>query len=177
MLLLITAVMSVMAQVTTSSLSGKITTKIGGESVIGATIQALHEPSGTKYLAVSNADGVYSIHGMRSGGPYVVTVTYIGYNTVTVKDVTLQLGETYQLSIAMYEDATVLGEVVVSAKATKFTTEKTGASTNITSAQIASMPMVVGSSSMLRKTSSNVVQQISCICSSLKYSWAAMSWL
>lgn len=142
MLLMMIAVMSIMAQVTTSSLSGKITMKDGGESIIGATIQALHEPSGTKYLAVSNTDGVYSIFGMRSGGPYVVTVTYIGYNSVTVKDVTLQLGETYNLSVAMYEDATVLGEVVVSAKATKFTTEKTGASTNITSAQIVNMPMV-----------------------------------
>ena len=43
------------AQVTTSSLAGKVTLDdANGEEVIGATIQAVHEPSGTRYAAVTN---------------------------------------------------------------------------------------------------------------------------
>lgn len=69
---------SAMAQVTTSGINGKVTLEATGEDVIGATVQAVHVPSGTKYAAVTNAKGFYSIQGMRSGGPYTVTVSYIG---------------------------------------------------------------------------------------------------
>ena len=58
------------AQVTTSSLSGKVTIDdANGEEVIGATIQAVHEPSGTRYAAVTNVTGRFAIQGMRTGGP------------------------------------------------------------------------------------------------------------
>ena len=71
---------AIMAQVTTSSMSGKVTIgDANGEEVIGATVQAVHEPSGTRYTAVTNVDGRFSIQGMRTGGPYAVTVSYIGF--------------------------------------------------------------------------------------------------
>ena len=63
-------VSSVVAQVTTSSISGKVTS--GSEEIIGATIKAVHVPSGTVYQSVTNVNGRYSIQGMRPGGPYNV---------------------------------------------------------------------------------------------------------
>ena len=141
--LLLTLSLTVMAQITTSSMAGKVTfDDENGEEVIGATVVAVHEPSGTRYTAVTNVSGRFSIQGMRTGGPYEVTVTYIGYQPKTVKGVTLQLAETYNLAVSISEDATQLTEVVVSGKASKFAAEKTGASTNITSQQITSMPTV-----------------------------------
>ncbi len=131
---------SAMAQVTTSSLAGKVIAE--GEDVIGATVEAVHTPSGTRYTAVTNTKGMYTINGMRVGGPYRVTISYIGYETKVIEGVTLQLAETYNLNTVMSEDAQQLGEVVVSAKATKFTTEKTGASTNISNQQMLDMPTV-----------------------------------
>ena len=129
-----------MAQITTSGLSGTVTAD--GEDVIGATVEAIHVPSGTRYNAVTNVKGMFTINGMRVGGPYQVKISYIGYETKIVKDVTLQLGETYNLNASLSEDAKQLGEVVVTAKGTKFAVEKTGASTNISNAQIANMPTV-----------------------------------
>lgn len=131
---------SVMAQITTSGINGKVTAD--GEDVIGATVEAVHTPSGTRYMAVTNAKGMYTINGMRVGGPYEVKISYIGYETKVVKDITLVLAETYSLNTSMTEDAQQLGEIVVSGKATKFTTEKTGASTNISNQQIVNMPTV-----------------------------------
>ncbi len=116
-----------------------------GEDVIGATIEAVHTPSGTRYQAVTNAKGIFSINGMRVGGPYKVQISYIGYETKVVDGINLQLAETYNLNTSLTEDAQQLGEVVVSAKATKFTTEKTGASTNINNQMIANMPTVTRS--------------------------------
>ena len=140
---LLTLTMSAVAQITTSSMAGKVTfDDANGEEVIGATVVALHEPSGTRYTAVTNASGRFTIQGMRTGGPYEVTVSYIGYQPSVVKGVVLQLAETYNLAISISEDATQLAEVVVSGKASKFAAEKTGASTNINNSQIANLPTV-----------------------------------
>jgi len=59
---------SVMAQITTSGISGKVTSD--GEEVIGATVTATHQPSGTVYRALTNLDGRFTIQGMRVGGPF-----------------------------------------------------------------------------------------------------------
>jgi len=140
---LLTLSLSAVAQITTSSMAGKVTfDDANGEEVIGATVVALHEPSGTRYTAVTNASGLFTIQGMRTGGPYEVTVSYIGYQPSVVKGVVLQLAETYNLAISISEDATQLAEVVVSGRASKFAAEKTGASTNINNSQIANLPTV-----------------------------------
>ena len=134
---------SALAQVTTSSMSGKVTLgSASGEEVIGATVQAVHEPSGTRYAAVTNVDGRFNIQGMRTGGPYVVTVSYIGYQSKVLKGITLELGETYNLNVWLPEDANELTEVVITGKASKFAAERTGASTNISNAQITNLPTV-----------------------------------
>ena len=133
---------TIMAQVTTSSMSGKVMLQGTNEQLIGATVQAVHVPSGTSYSAVTNVDGRFNIQGMRTGGPYTVTVSYVGYQTKIYKDITLQLAEVYNLNVTLSEDAAMLGEVVVSATASKFAAEKTGASTNINNSQIVNMPTV-----------------------------------
>ena len=141
--LMLTFSLTLMAQITTSSMAGKVTLdNANGEEVIGATVVAVHEPSGTRYTAVTNTSGRFSINGMRTGGPYAVTISYIGFQPKTVKGVNLQLAETYNLNVFLTEDATELAEVVVSGKASKFAAEKTGAATNINSAQISNLPTV-----------------------------------
>ena len=141
--MLLTLSLTAMAQITTSSMAGKVTLdNESGEEVIGATVVAVHEPSGTRYTAVTNTTGRFSINGMRTGGPYEVTVSYIGFQPKTLKGITLQLAETYNLAVWLSEDANELAEVIVSGKASKFAAEKTGAATNITSAQITNLPTV-----------------------------------
>lgn len=129
------------AQLTTASMSGLVTDE-NNEGLIGATITAVHTPSGTKYNAVSNLSGNFSIQGMRTGGPYTVTVTYVGYQPASYNGVTLQLGETYSLDVKMTTSATEIAEVVVEAQGTKFVTERTGAALNINNSQIAKMPTI-----------------------------------
>lgn len=129
------------AQVTTASMSGKVT-DASNETIIGATVQAVHEPSGTRYGTITNTDGRFFIQGMRTGGPYKVEITYVGYQTVIYEDVTLQLGEVYNLNVSMAESSEVLSEVVVTATKSKFSAEKTGASTNISSSQMTALPTI-----------------------------------
>ena len=131
---------SAFAQVTTSSLNGRITDE-NGEAMAGAVVVATHVPSGSQYYAVANSDGRYTIEGARPGSPYVVEVSFMGCSTLRFTDVTLKLGETYTQDATMTGSET-LDEVVIVASTSKFTTEKTGASTNITSEQMTNLPMV-----------------------------------
>lgn len=137
---LMTCVM-VMAQVTTSALSG-IVTDADGE-VIGATVQAVHTPSGTHYGTITNDKGAFDIRGMRVGGPYEITISYIGATTQKFTDVVLQLGETYNLNVELTENAEVLENVVVLGSASKFAGQvKTGASLSINNASMTALPTV-----------------------------------
>lgn len=138
--LLMTFVSSAMAQVTTSSLSGTVVAD--GEEVIGATVDVVHKPSGTHYRAVTNDKGVYTINGMRVGGPYEVTVRCIGFAEQKTGGINLQLGETFNLKTTLSETAKEMQEVMVSAKGSKFSYERTGASTNISNEQMIAMPTV-----------------------------------
>lgn len=128
------------AQITTSSMSGRVTDQEG--AVIGATVIATHQPSGTTYGTVTNMEGRFNLNGMRVGGPYSVEISYIGYGTSTTNNITLSLGENYVLNAVLSEESTSLDEVVVTAARTKFSTEKTGAVTNITNTQIVNLPTV-----------------------------------
>ncbi len=128
------------AQITTSSMSGRVSDAEG--AVIGATVIATHQSSGTTYGTVTNLEGRFNLNGMRVGGPYTVEVSYIGYGTNTTNNITLSLGENYVLNVVLSEETTSLDEIVVTALRTKFSTEKTGAVTNITNDQIANLPTV-----------------------------------
>ena len=143
-------VTTAMAQITTSSVSGKITAN--GEDVIGATIKAVHQPSGTVYRAVTNMDGRYSIQGMRPGGPYVLEVTYVGYKNKQVKGISLSLGQNTVLNETLAEDAAQLEDVVVVAdRNNNMRTDRAGATTSINAAQIEAVPTVSRSMNDLLK--------------------------
>jgi hypothetical protein len=130
------------SQVTTSSLAGQLSEE-NGDPLAGAAIVAVHMPSGTQYATVANAEGRYVINGMRVGGPYKVTISFLGFQTLEYNDVTLQLAETYNLNAVVKADAEQLASAVVMASPTsKFAVEKTGAATNISSAQIVCVPTV-----------------------------------
>ena len=134
--------LSAVAQITTSSLTGKVVVDGSKEEAVGATVQAVHEPSGTRYAAVTNASGRFVIQGMRTGGPYTVTISYIGFQPKNLKNIVLELGETFNINASLSENASELGEVIVSGKASKFATEKTGASTNINNATLTRLPTI-----------------------------------
>lgn len=130
------------AQVTTSGMNGRVTGS-NNESLPGATVLATHQPSGTQYGTISNAEGRYTLQGMRSGGPYKVEVSFVGYNKATYTDVTLALGESFGLNVQLKEESVDVGEVIVmGTKGPAFNSEKNGASMNVGSKQIAMMPTI-----------------------------------
>ena len=134
-------VLTTLGQVTSSGMNGKITGN--KESLPGAAIVAIHVPSGSQYGTVTNSDGRFTIQGMRPGGPYTIEISFIGYSKATYTDVSLYLGEPFVLNADLKESTTEVDEiVVVGAKPSAFSTEKTGAATNVTSRELASLPTI-----------------------------------
>lgn len=126
------------AQVTTSSITGFVKSSTG-EPLDGATITAVHEPSGTRYATVSQRDGNFTIPNARIGGPYKIMAESVGYASQTFEDVTLRLGESYNAQFTLSTEESVLSEITITA-AGQQTSVKTGTSTNINSRQIATLP-------------------------------------
>ena len=133
---------ALMAQVTTSGLTGTIT-DANGATLPGATITATHVPSGTFYGSITDKDGRYQILGMRTGGPYTVEVSYIGSDKKAFSDITLSLGNVYSLNAQLTQNATQLEQVViVGTKNAAFNSKKTGAAVNISNDQMNMIPTI-----------------------------------
>ena len=128
------------AQVTTSSIGGRIS-ESNGSDLPGATVIAVHEPTGTKYGTVTSADGNFNLTNLRVGGPYTVTVSFIGFNDHVDKDISLQLGEKFVYNVVLREEGKQLQEVVVTSN-NLLNDRKTGASTNIGKKQLESLPTI-----------------------------------
>ena len=135
------AVCSVSAQVTTASMDGMVTDE-QNQPLVGATVIAVHVPSGTQYGAVSNIDGRFAIQGMRTGGPYTVKISYVGYAAVEYTDIMLSLGTTYTLDVQLKESTELDAIIIVSTGANRFDASKTGAATNFTAQAIATTPTI-----------------------------------
>ncbi len=134
------AAMAFSQGVTTSAIAGKVTDNVG-EPLPGASIVALHVPSGTVYGAATDFDGFYRISGMRTGGPYKITISYVGFNDDVREGIFLNLGATNRINVQMVESATALDEVVVTAVSNGvFGSNKTGTETNISQRQVATTP-------------------------------------
>ena len=134
---------SLWAQVTTSAVSGTITDQSSKESLIGATVLAKHLPSGTTYGAVTNAKGNFSITGMRPGGPYTLTISYVGYESLTLSNINLSLGETENFKITLKDGATQIKDVVITGqKGSNFNLQKTGAGSSFSRRNIERVPTV-----------------------------------
>lgn len=142
MVLVLVAAVHSTAQVTTSGMQGRIT-DTSNAPLPGATIVAVHEPSGSQYATIANAEGMFNLQGMRPGGPYNVKVSFVGYGSISYTDITLYLGQSFILNSQLSESVTEVAEVmVVGAKPSAFGTDKTGASTNVSNEQMSLMPSV-----------------------------------
>ena len=150
MAVLLMFAVAAIAQVTTSGITGIV--MANGEEAIGATVVAKHTPSGAVYRAVTNIDGRYTITGMRAGGPYEVEVSYIGFQTSKFTGYQLALGQNTVINATLTEGSELIQEIVVTAKANNtMRSDRSGAVTNLNSAQMAAIPTVGRSMTDLMK--------------------------
>lgn len=128
----------IQAQVTTSSITGFVRSD-KGEPLDGATVTAVHQPSGTKYATLTNKEGHFTLPNTRIGGPYQITIEYVGFATQNIDDITLALGEPYLADVKLSQKTDVLTEITIAGNKVP-SVIKTGASTVFSGKQLSSLP-------------------------------------
>ncbi len=131
------------SQGTTSGTIEGLITDADGEPLPGANVVAVHEPTGSRFGASSRENGRYTIKNVRVGGPYEVRVTFVGYNPQRKEIAHIELNETVELNFQLEEGTLSLDQISVTAEVDPiFNADRTGASTNISRAEIESTPTI-----------------------------------
>ena len=133
-------------QETTSQIQGTVLTD-NKAGLAGATVVALHTPTGTKYLTTTRKDGHYNLPGLRVGGPYILTITYVGFKEEKQENIFLVLGQDFYGDFTMIPEAKELQATVVSAARQNkiFNNAHTGTQEIISHAQLEQLPTVTRS--------------------------------
>ncbi len=130
------------AQVTSGNIAGVVTARSDNSAMPGVTIDAVHVPTGTRYSAVTNADGRYTIPNARVGGPYTVSANLAGFKPVTVNNISVNLGESREVNIQMTLAAVTEAITVTANTDPIMNPEHTGSTSSVTTRQIETLPTV-----------------------------------
>jgi hypothetical protein len=137
---LILAGLGLAQSVTTGTFSGSIVDS-EGKALPGASIKAVHVPTGSVFAAVSRADGRFDILFVKVGGPYTVTADLTGFGPQTLNDISVRLGEVRDLKFTLSQARIEVG-VTVTAPNPVISQSRTGASMNVGTNVIESLPTI-----------------------------------
>jgi hypothetical protein len=137
-LLVCVSAISANAQETNGSITGKVVDETNA-FIPGATITAVHIPTGTNYVTSTNEFGRYNLVNLRVGGPYTITVRFVGMTEKKLENITVTLGDPMTLDFTMISDVKTLAEVDIKGNKEQ-KVNATGAGYNVTSSQMRNMP-------------------------------------
>jgi hypothetical protein len=143
--------------VTTGTITGLVSDQQGGV-LPGATVTAVHEPTGTTYEGVTQGDGRFSLVNVRVGGPYQVVVALPGFRTETIREVTVTLGESTELPVMMALQAVTEVVQVTAESIPLFTASKAGTTDSIATEVIETLPTINRSIQDFARVSPHFVQ-------------------
>jgi hypothetical protein len=126
--------------VTTATIAGIVLDQ-NNQPLPGSNILAVHTPSGSEYGTAARPDGRFTIVNARVGGPYLITVSFVGYETISQDNIYLSLGNTTDLQFQLRESGTQLEEVEITSSSL-FNADRTGAASNINNRTIQSIPTI-----------------------------------
>lgn len=132
-------------QETTSQILGTVTD--GNTGLAGATVVALHTPTGTKYTTTTRKDGRYNLPNLRVGGPYTLTITFVGFRVEKQENIMLVVGQDFASDFKLTPESKELATVVVPASRQNkiFNNSRTGGQEIITRAQLERLPTIARS--------------------------------
>jgi len=146
--------MPVMAQNTSSSITGRISGS-DGRPTSGAKVTIVHSESGSVSNVTTDAEGRYSARGLRVGGPYTITITKDGI-TEKREGIYLQLAETASVDAQLgdMQKVTIAGQ----STSNKFNKMAMGAGTNIGRSELAALSSIQRSLSDYARTDPRLSQ-------------------
>ena len=80
-----------------------------GETLAGASLAAVHWPTGTRRETVADAQGRFTFTGLLTGGPYGLQVTHPGFRGQLVSHIFLKAGRPLTLTLPLVRDVVAVG--------------------------------------------------------------------
>jgi len=128
--------------VTTASINGFVSDS-DGKPLPGANVVAIHEPSGTRYGAATRENGVFNLPNLKIGGPYSITVSFIGYNDLKEEGFYLNIGQKLKFDFELLSESVELGELIVTGEIDNvLNSSRTGAETFINPDEVIALPSI-----------------------------------
>ncbi len=72
-----------------------------GTPVPGASVSIKHEPTGYVSGTTSNSKGLFVMPNLKPGGPYTITISFVGFQTEKNENINLQLGNNPDAGIVL----------------------------------------------------------------------------
>src|SRR5881409_2779059 len=133
---------ALLAQVTTGNIAGTVSSKQDNAAVPGVTVEAVHQPTGTRYSTVSGANGYYQIPNARIGGPPRVTANLEGFKSMTADNVEVRLGQTTNVPLTLGMAAVSEAITVTASTDPIINPNRTGSESAVSTKQIETLPTV-----------------------------------
>ena len=147
LLITVFSVITGFSQVTTSKIQGLVSDDTSA-GLYGANVIAKHVPTGTVAGTMTLDGGRYSLPNLRVGGPYTITISYVGYRTIEYTDVYLNLGSALDIDVQMVAESEQLQEVVITGgRSATFNNSRTGAETSVGQRELTKLPTISRSAS------------------------------
>jgi hypothetical protein len=134
------------AQETNSHASGSVSTSTN-EMLAGASVTVIHEPTQSNYVAVTHTDGFFHFFHLKPGGPYRISISSIGYQTLTKTNLYLHLtgdhfsaGDSEASHFVLQEKIATLPEVII--ENNNSNRNRNGIETNSTRSALQSLPTI-----------------------------------
>ena len=130
------------AQETTSEILGTVTDN--KTPLVGATVTIMNNSTGARYEILTRKEGRFNLTNLRGGGPYSVSVRYVGYNPAKQDSIFLLLGQEFKANFNLTSSTQSLENVVVTAGRTEkvINNNRTGSQEIINRTQIERLPTI-----------------------------------
>ena len=126
--------------ITNASINGKVSA-MDGEALPSASVMAVHIPTGTVYGSSTRLDGKYNLTGLKTGGPYKITVSFVGYTSQVKENVYLQLAQNLMINFKLPETAVQLNELTITAEKSAILSQaRTGSAQNVSAKSMQEIP-------------------------------------
>ena len=125
---------------TSASINGKVSA-MDGEELPSASVMAVHIPTGTVYGTSTRMDGKYNLTGLKTGGPYKITVSFVGYHSQVKENVFLELAQNLMINFKLPESSVTLSELTVTAEKSAIMSQaRTGSAQNVSEKSMQEIP-------------------------------------
>lgn len=141
LLLTITVSLDLWAQGTDASISGRVIERESNDPLPGATVLVKNQSTGFTIGTTTDTKGKFLLKELPLGGPYNVTINFVGYQSLSLSGYQLNLGDHIVIDrIEISEGETVLKEIMVNSNTFQNRRDRLGSATAISSQEMQKLP-------------------------------------